>query len=441
MRSHSVTPAHAGVQAGTRLAVVVVGLCLVAASTISAAGQGVVPTRMTFKDAIARAIERHPSGQQAAAEILRADALLGQVRAAALPQVAASVTNTTLNDARSFGTTVTTPQNQMLAVVTASAPLYAPVQWALRVQVMDNKQVAELVAADVGRQVAVATAQAYLAVVARQRVLDANQRARDTARAHYEFARQRRESGAGSRLNELRAQQSMSSVDVLVEQTLADLYRAQEALGVFVADNGPVTAGDEPLLDVPRSLDAAIAAMSTARTDLRLAAGREKAATRVVTDSWKDWLPSVSGLFQPQFVSPATSSQPVWSWRLQIAASMPIFDAGVRGQKRAEREVLLKESQIAFEGLVRQAKADERTAENAVARAERAWAAARVAAQQAHEVVDIVNVSFKVGASTNIEVIDAQRAALDADTAAAVAEDQLRQARLALLVALGRFPG
>ncbi|MCX6538513.1 MAG: TolC family protein [Acidobacteria bacterium] len=422
------------------LAVVLAGACLVAPTLRAEPGQSVTPTRMTFKDAIARAIERNPSGQQAAAEILRADALLGQVRAGALPQVTANVTTTTLNGSRLFGTTVSTPQNQVAATVTASAPLYAPLQWALRVQLMDNKQVAELAAVDVRRQVAVATAQAYLAVVARQRVLDANQRARETAQAHYDFAHQRRESGAGSRLNELRAQQSVSSIDVLVEQTQADLYRAQEALGVFVADNGPVTAGDEPLLDVPPSLDAAIAAMSTERTDLRLAAGREKAAARVVTDSWKDWLPSVSGLFQPQYVNPGTAFQPVWSWRLQISANMPIFDAGSRREKRAEREVLLKESQIAVEGLVRQAKSDERTAENAVARAERAWAAAKSAAQQARDVVDIVNISFKVGASTNIEVIDAQRAALDADTAAAVAEDQLRQARLALLVALGRFP-
>jgi len=422
------------------VALVLVGLCLAVLPVCAQVGQGASPTPMTFKEAVARAIERNPSGQQAAAEILRADALLGQVRAAALPQLTANATNTTLNSSRSFGTTVSTPQNQLAATVTASAPLYAPLQWALRVQLMDNRQVAELAAADVRRQVAVATAQAYLAVVARQRVLDASQRARDTAQAHYELARQRRESGAGSRLNELRAQQSVSSIDVLVEQSNADLYRSQEALGVLVADDGPVAAADEPLLDIPQSLAPAIAAMPGTRTDLRLAAGREKAAERVVTDSWKDWLPSVSGLFQPQFVNPGSAFQPVWSWRLQFAASMPIFDSGSRRQKRAEREVLLKESQIAFEGLVRQANADERTAENAVARAERAWTAARLAAQQARDVVDIVNVSFKVGASTNIEVIDAQRAALDADTSAAVAEDQLRQARLALLVALGRFP-
>lgn len=422
------------------LAVVLAGACLAVPSLRANSGQDAAPTRMSFKDAVARAVERNPSAQQAAAEILRANALLGQVRAAALPQVSAGVAAGMSHGSPLLGTTDSTSQNQFSATVTALAPLYAPVQWALRVQLMDNKQVADLAAADVRRQVAVATAQAYLAVIARQRVLDANQRARDTAQAHYEYARQRLESGAGSRLNQLRAQQAVSSIDVLLEQTRADLYRAQEALGVFVADDGPVAAGDEPLLDVPPTLTSAIAAMTTERTDLRLAAGREKAAERVVTDSWKDWLPTVSGLFQPQFVEPRTVFQPVWSWRLQVSANMPVFDAGSRREKRAEREVLQKESQIAFEGLARQARSDERTAENALARAERAWTAAKLAVSQAYEVVDIVNVSFKVGASTNIEVIDAQRAARDADTAAAVAEDQVRQSRLALLVALGRFP-
>jgi outer membrane protein len=44
-----------------------------------------------------------------------------------------------------------------------------------------------------------------------------------------------------------------------------------------------------------------------------------------------------------------------------------------------------------------------------------------------------------VGATTNLEVIDAQRVARDAETAAAIAEDALRRARLDLLIALGRF--
>ena len=56
------------------------------------------------------------------------------------------------------------------------------------------------------------------------------------------------------------------------------------------------------------------------------------------------------------------------------------------------------------------------------------------------QVVDIVNISFRPGAATNIEVIDAERRARDADTTVAVAEDTLRRARLELLIALGRFP-
>ena len=81
-----------------------------------------------------------------------------------------------------------------------------------------------------------------------------------------------------------------------------------------------------------------------------------------------------------------------------------------------------------------------RIARAGISSAERVLATERVAAEQASEVVDIVNVSFRLGASTNIEVIDAQRRARDADTNVAVAEDALRRARFNLLNALGLFP-
>ena len=73
-------------------------------------------------------------------------------------------------------------------------------------------------------------------------------------------------------------------------------------------------------------------------------------------------------------------------------------------------------------------------------RSERAVAHARLAAEQATEVVRITDIAFREGATTNIEVIDAQRRARDADTAAAIADDAVRRARLELLVATGRFP-
>ena len=65
---------------------------------------------------------------------------------------------------------------------------------------------------------------------------------------------------------------------------------------------------------------------------------------------------------------------------------------------------------------------------------------ARDAANAANEVLKITIIAFEAGSTTNLEVIDAQRSQRDVEAVVAIAEDSVRQARLDLLVALGRFP-
>ena len=91
-------------------------------------------------------------------------------------------------------------------------------------------------------------------------------------------------------------------------------------------------------------------------------------------------------------------------------------------------------------GATTQASSEVRAARVAVDSSSRAVTSARAAADQAQQVVDITNISFRAGGATNIEVIDAERRGRDSDTAVAVAEDALRRARLDLLAALGLFP-
>ena len=67
-------------------------------------------------------------------------------------------------------------------------------------------------------------------------------------------------------------------------------------------------------------------------------------------------------------------------------------------------------------------------------------AASRQAAENALEALRITEIAYRAGATTNIEVVQAQQTARNAELAAALAEDRLRQARLDLLVALGQFP-
>ena len=403
--------------------------------------------RVTFRQAIDRAVANNPSTAVAAAGILRAEGLLRQARAATMLQVDGNVTTTTLNTGVTFEDTVVSPRHQVTGSLTLDQPIIAAAAWARRAQAEDNRQIAALGADDTRRQIALATADAYLSIIAQRRVLEGNVRARDTARAHFDLATELEQQGTGSRLNALRAQQQLSTFERLLESAALAGYRAQEALGVLMVANGPVDAIEEPSFELPP--DAAAAASSNAdlgpvllqfRTDLKLFAGERQAAARVVSDSPKDRWPSLNAVFVPQSIYPGQFFTASNSWRLLLQARVPIFDGGTRAAQTVQRQAALDVAQANLTDALARASSQVRAAREAVASGQRSLASAMAAADQAQQVVNIVNISFRAGAATNIEVIDAERSARDADTASAAAEDTLRRAQLDLLLALGRFP-
>jgi outer membrane protein TolC len=411
--------------------------------------------RVTFEEAIKHAIERNPSSAIAAAGILRAEALLTEARSAARLQVNGSITTTTLNERVEFEGATVTPQHQVTASLDVRYPLYAPARWARRTQAEDQRTVAQANVEEVRRQTAFATADAYLTILARRRVVAATETARDVAAAHFDLARQLEQAGTGSRLNMLRAQQEVSADEVLVEASRLGVYRAQEALGVLLAADGPVDAIDEPTFVIPPDVIPVVGAdprvgpaagghmgppLQEWRPDLRLFAAETRAAERVLRDSSKDRWPFLEAVFQPSSTYPAQFFLPQNSWRFLLQLSVPIVDSGQRAGQRTERQAALDISRATLANAVTTASSEVRAARESIASAERAVASARAGGDQARQVVEIVNISFRAGAATNIEVIDAERRARDADIAVAVAEDTLRRARFELLTALGRFP-
>jgi outer membrane protein TolC len=164
------------------------------------------------------------------------------------------------------------------------------------------------------------------------------------------------------------------------------------------------------------------------------------AADRVVRDSWRDWVPTATASFEPQLLAPAGLFAPSRSWRGFLQFSVPVFDGGTRRIVKREREIALETARIQLTDVELRARSELRAAEAAIESNERALQHARLAAQQAVEVLKITDVAFRAVATSNIELIDAQRRARNAETAVAEAEDRVRQARLDLIVALGRFP-
>ena len=226
--------------------------------------------------------------------------------------------------------------------------------------------------------------------------------------------------------------------EVLLEASLLALRRAQEALGVLLAADAPVDAAAEPAFEI-----AALPADQSwlaGRTDIKLFAARIDAAQRVYQDSKLDWVPTATVGFEPQLVTPSGLFQPSQTWRGFVAVAIPILDADTRKVAKRQREIALGTARLELSELELQARAELRNARASVESTERAVINARLAAQHAAEVLKITDLAFRAGATTNLELIDAQRRARDADTAAAIAEDRVRQSRLDLLVALGRFP-
>ena len=408
-----------------------------AAAQTPASPQPQAPPKMEFDAAIKQAVAKNPTLMRAATSITRADLLLQESRLVLYPIVSGTFVNSTLDAARGFAGGVTQPQNQSTFAANVTMPVLAPARWAQIQQARDQIVVAESATAEVRQQISVAAAQAYLAVIAARRQVDVTARALESARAHLDYATKRLEGGAGSRLNQLRAAQVASRDEARLEAIQNALRTAQEAVVVLLVAVGAVDAGADPVFDEPGSLEES--AWRAARPDIITQAAIQRAAERVVRDSKLDWFPNVNASFDPAYVTPSGLFAPSGTWRFTLSSTYVFFDGGSRQLARRNRELTLEQSKIAMSEIEIQARSEIRLAQDTVRSRQRALDAARRASQQAADVVTITTTAFEVGATTNLEVIDAQREARDTDTVAAIAEDALNRAKLDLLVALGRF--
>jgi outer membrane protein TolC len=395
---------------------------------------------LTVEEAVHRAVLRNPTAVIAQREIERAQATLWQVRAPALPQLNANASYTHLDSARQLGATVVTPQNTFLANAQLIVPLVAASRWTAWLHAKDQIEVAQTSAEDVRRTVAIATARAYLLVFAQHRLVTINQQARDNAKNHLDDARARLEVGSGNRLDVVRAGQEMATDESNLASTLAQLARAMETLGVLVSDEGPIDVVD--IVQLPTLPDdrTAMAESQSRRQDVRAARQRLESAQHLERDWWEDYLPLLSGVITPAYANPATTTNPQTSWSAALVLTLPIFDGGLRHGIHRENTVIAAESREQLDGLLRQARSEIRTGFEAVRRADESVHSGRDAARLAHEALDMTMLAYREGATNDLEVVDAERRARDADAAALIAEDTARQARIDLLSASGRFP-
>ena len=87
--------------------------------------------RLTFAQAIERAVANNPTIAQATAGIMRAEAVLQQVRSNSLPALGLALTTTVTNPVK-FDTVSIVPVVQTQTIPTFALPILTPVAWAQR---------------------------------------------------------------------------------------------------------------------------------------------------------------------------------------------------------------------------------------------------------------------------------------------------------------------
>lgn len=396
------------------------------------------PPAVTFEDAIQRALTRNTTFELAQADVRRAEALVQQARSTWLPTLSANGTYTRLDADRELNGRVIQSANSVNANLLLTVPIIAPKSWVTTARAKDAREIAKSTLVDTRRQVALLAGRAYLTVIAQKRVLDSSVQARETARAHEEFSKSRFAGGVGNRLDAVRAAQERASSETKVQNQTLALVRAQEALGILLGENGPMDATDIAL-GAPPTLATALGEAES-RSDIVASKERVESARKSVRDSYAEYLPILTGVAQPFYQNPATLTLPTTGWQAQLLLTLPLFDGGNRYGLEHERDALYDQAKSKLDAALRQARSEVRVGFEAVQRADDALVQAREAAKLAQEALDLSLLAYRAGATSNIEVVDAERRARDAATDAAVAEDAARQARLDLLAAAGKFP-
>lgn len=396
-------------------------------------------TRITLHEALERALAKNPTYATALLEVRRAEAVVHETRAAWMPTLYGNASFTHLDGSRVEAGSVILSQNELAANLTLTVPLVVTRQWLTTAESRLSATAVEAMSADARRTVAYATGQAYLAVYAQKFVIEVDERARDTAKSHAEYAHQRYAGGVGNRIDEVRALEEVATDNAIVQQAYAQLASAEEALGILVGAEGPLDTAEDATLAAPPNLKDGLEGAAH-RTDVVALDARLHATDKVVQDDWSDYAPYLVGVALPFYQNPATPTVPLTGYQLELLLTVPFYDGGLRYGQHKERDALRDEARVAYEAGVRQARSDVRTAFEAMRRADDALRSSRDAAKLASEALDLANIAYRAGAVTNIEVIDAERQARDAATQAEIAADAARQARLTMLTVSGRFP-
>lgn len=189
-----------------------------------------------------------------------------------------------------------------------------------------------------------------------------------------------------------------------------------------------------------RSVNAGVPAdLIRNRPDIRAAERNLAAATAEIGVAEAALYPSItlSGSITPLYISTSSAFGKSTTWGFGPSLNLPIFDAGARVATIKAREAAAREAYLAWKETVLNAVSEVENALVAVSRTRQTVSALTATVRSYEEALSLATASYRDGASSLLDVLDAQRNVASAQANLAQAVQQLANGYVSLNVAIG----
>ncbi|TWF43424.1 efflux transporter outer membrane subunit [Neorhizobium alkalisoli] len=175
------------------------------------------------------------------------------------------------------------------------------------------------------------------------------------------------------------------------------------------------------------------------RPDVRASERQLAAAVANIGVAEAQLYPSITlgGSITPSYVKSGKAEAGLLSWSFGPQLSLPIFDGGALRANLSSSESAAREAHLAWKQTVLDAVEEVENALAAVARDGRTVAALRNTVKSYEEALQLATASYRDGASSLLDVLDAQRQVSTAQESLAQAVQQMAQDYVSLNVAVG----
>ena len=268
----------------------------------------------------------------------------------------------------------------------------------------------------------------------------------ESKQSHLEYARNRRAAGAATELEVLRAEVDLENQRAEQLRAENEVASARATLNTVMLrpTNTPIQPTDS-LVVVPLAVrfDDAIEEALTARPEIQTLRLKEQIQDKLIGVAAADMKPRADfdgslgyAVRRPKNLFDRDFSR--WSGVLTI--KVPLFDgrrtAGKVAQERAQRNSVTQ--QIA--ALENQVRLEVQSAWDALALAERMIQAADLNVAQARRAADMTEANYRLGAATQLDVVDAQQALRQAENIRNQALQSHANGRATLRYVMGQDP-